>query len=196
VANSWCLLEVPVTANLQLPESPLNLHAPHNAQVPFCQVQTLGTYTEIACAVLCCAVLCCAVLCCAVSRFPRMGPQVFLRMPVLKKDKAVRVEFMAFGGGWVDQTLKKAMEATPHTGVSVWFCVVVFVVMVVSHALLVLGSWLVAFRALGCLRVFGTAAACNLCQLTAPFDTTPHCPTHAPPFTSPPNDTRPQPQRE
>jgi hypothetical protein len=45
-----------------------------------------------------------------------MGPQVFLRMPVLKKDKSVRIEFMAFGGGWVDQTLKKAMEATPHTG--------------------------------------------------------------------------------
>jgi hypothetical protein len=45
-----------------------------------------------------------------------MGPQVHLRMPVLKKDKSVRVEFMAFGGGWVDQTLKKTMEATPHTG--------------------------------------------------------------------------------
>jgi hypothetical protein len=37
-------------------------------------------------------------------------------MPVLKKDKSVRVEFMAFGGGWVDQTLKKTMESTPHTG--------------------------------------------------------------------------------
>lgn len=49
-------------------------------------------------------------------RFPRMGPQVHLRMPVLKKDESVRVEFMAFGGGWVDQQLKKAMEATPHTG--------------------------------------------------------------------------------
>lgn len=48
-----------------------------------------------------------------------MGPQVFLRMPVLKKDKPVRIEFMAFGGGWVDQTLKRAMEATPHTGVFV-----------------------------------------------------------------------------
>lgn len=49
-------------------------------------------------------------------RFPRMGPQVHLRMPVLKKDKSVRIEFMAFGGGWVDQILKTAMETNPHTG--------------------------------------------------------------------------------
>jgi hypothetical protein len=45
-----------------------------------------------------------------------MGPQVHLRMPVLKKEKSVRIEFMAFGGGWVDQTLKTAMEHNPHTG--------------------------------------------------------------------------------
>lgn len=45
-----------------------------------------------------------------------MGPQVHLRMPVLKKDKTVRIEFMAFGGGYVDQTLRTAMESSPHTG--------------------------------------------------------------------------------
>jgi hypothetical protein len=49
-----------------------------------------------------------------------MGPQVFLRMPVLKKDKSVRIEFMAFGGGWVDQPLRKAMEASPHTGMPLY----------------------------------------------------------------------------
>jgi len=45
-----------------------------------------------------------------------MGPQVHLRMPVLKKDKSVRIEFMAFGGGYVDQALRTTMESTPHTG--------------------------------------------------------------------------------
>lgn len=45
-----------------------------------------------------------------------MGPQVHLRMPVLQKGKSVRIEFMAFGGGWVDQPLLKAMESNPHTG--------------------------------------------------------------------------------
>lgn len=81
--------------------------------------------TDTVC-VLCRDVLC---LCFAGSRFPRMGPQVFLRMPVLKRDKPVRIEFMAFGGGWVDQTLKRAMEASPHTGV--------FVCIYVCHALVV-----------------------------------------------------------
>jgi hypothetical protein len=52
-----------------------------------------------------------------------MGPQVFLRMPVLKKDKAVRVEFMAFGGGYVGSALRTAMEASPHTGAVANSCI-------------------------------------------------------------------------
>ncbi len=30
-----------------------------------------------------------------------MGPQVMLRTPVLSPNKALRFEFMAFGGGWL-----------------------------------------------------------------------------------------------
>lgn len=47
-----------------------------------------------------------------------MGPQVHLRMPVLRKGEPVHVEFMAFGGGYVDQGLRSALESCPHTGVS------------------------------------------------------------------------------
>jgi hypothetical protein len=45
-----------------------------------------------------------------------MGPQVTLRMPVLRKGEPVKLEFMAFGGGWVDAALRSAMDSCPHTG--------------------------------------------------------------------------------
>lgn len=37
-------------------------------------------------------------------------------MPVLTKERPVRVEFMAFGGGWVDATLRELLKRNPPTG--------------------------------------------------------------------------------
>lgn len=41
-----------------------------------------------------------------VWEFPRMGPQVMLRMPKLQPGKEVRYEFMAFGGSYIDEELR------------------------------------------------------------------------------------------
>ncbi|WIA15217.1 hypothetical protein OEZ85_001895 [Tetradesmus obliquus] len=51
-----------------------------------------------------------------VWEFPRMGPQVHLRAPVMKPGKDVRLEFVAFGGSWVDLKLDEDLKHCSHVG--------------------------------------------------------------------------------
>ncbi|KAF6264122.1 hypothetical protein COO60DRAFT_220181 [Scenedesmus sp. NREL 46B-D3] len=51
-----------------------------------------------------------------VWEFPRMGPQVHLRAPVMKPGKDVRLEFVAFGGSWVDWQLHEDLKQCSHVG--------------------------------------------------------------------------------
>lgn len=45
-----------------------------------------------------------------------MGPQVHLRAPVMKPGKDVRLEFVAFGGSWVDSKLDEDLKHCSHVG--------------------------------------------------------------------------------
>lgn len=45
-----------------------------------------------------------------------MGPQVHLRAPVMKPGQDVRLEFIAFGGSYVDANLAEDLTHCSHVG--------------------------------------------------------------------------------